>query len=384
MSDPDRFTETTTTSYSQRLANSFIRLLIGVLFFLAAFPLLWWNEGRSVDRIKMLDEGRNLVVAVSSVRNEPANDGKLIYTTGRASVDEGVTDSLFGVHEAAIKLKRTAEMYQWREQASSVSHKNLGGSETTQTTYSYEKVWAPKLINSSGFKHKAGHENPATMPYTTQVFVAPNVMLGGFKLSGSLVSHMNVFADYPVSDQTYANMTSSMRDSFRVNGAEYLSGDPANTVIGAIRIRYGIIMPTDISVVGKQAGEAIEPYMTRHGDLDLLEMGIVGADSMFTKAGDDNMLLTWGLRVGGCLAMFIGLTMVLGPLQTLADVVPFIGALVGAGAGVLAGAIALGLSFLTVAFAWVFYRPLIGIVLLLVAAGFVFGGARLVKRARKA
>ena len=42
----DHFTEVETTGYFQRIMNSLGGVVLGILLFLAAFILLYWNEGR--------------------------------------------------------------------------------------------------------------------------------------------------------------------------------------------------------------------------------------------------------------------------------------------------------------------------------------------------
>ena len=44
----DTYTETETISYGSRISSSFKGMLPGILMFLGAFPLLFWNEGRAV------------------------------------------------------------------------------------------------------------------------------------------------------------------------------------------------------------------------------------------------------------------------------------------------------------------------------------------------
>jgi len=67
--------------------------------------------------------------------------------------------------------------------------------------------------------------------------------------------------------------------------------------------------------------------------------------------------------------MFIGLSLIFKPLSTLGAVIPFLGNLLGMGLGLIAGLISFVLTLITIALAWVFYRPLLGIGLLLVAGG---------------
>ena len=83
-------------------------------------------------------------------------------------------------------------------------------------------------------------------------------------------------------------------------------------------------------------------------------------------------MLTWLLRLGGFLLMFLGLSTILKPLSVFADVLPILGDIVGIGTGIVAGLVALVCSLATIAIAWLFYRPLIGIALLVVAGFFVW------------
>ncbi len=67
----------------------------------------------------------------------------------------------------------------------------------------------------------------------------------------------------------------------------------------------------------------------------------------------------------------------------MADVLPFLGDLVGMGTAVVALALALPLSLATIAIAWVVYRPLVGIGLIVVGVGGFFGVRHLVKQMRE-
>ena len=69
------------------------------------------------------------------------------------------------------------------------------------------------------------------------------------------------------------------------------------------------------------------------------------------------------------LLMFIGLCLVFKPLSVVADVLPIFGDLVGLGTGVVSFGIAATCSLLTIAFAWIFYRPLVGVPLLVLGLG---------------
>jgi hypothetical protein len=400
----DVYNEITTVAWSRRIIGSFVGALMGFVLFFAAFPILWGNEGRSVERIRSLDQAQKLVVEASSVSIDPDNDGKLVHLTGRATTASVLSDRSFGVNESALKLKRVVEMYQWKEVKKTETINNIGGSQTKQTTYSYHKVWSSSLVNSSRFGQPQGHENPAKLPYDNREWTA-DIRLGAHRLSGPFINQIDTYETYPLSQQTYAAMDAPLQSTFKLRGGKYVSGDQSNPEIGAVRIHYEVIRPADISVIGKQNGSLIEAYDTtrggfisgiarttsdgdtnvsgilvsawrsfdasakkKAGTIALLEMGAVDAGSMFSDAADENRVSTWLWRLAGFALMSLGLVLVLGPLTTLADFIPLVGLLVGASLGLIAVLGAFVLSFLTISLAWVFYRPFIAGGLIVLAA----------------
>ncbi len=63
---PDTFSVTSSKSWGGRLMESIKSVLVGFVFFIASFPLLFWNEGRAVQTAKSLKEGLGAVVSVAS------------------------------------------------------------------------------------------------------------------------------------------------------------------------------------------------------------------------------------------------------------------------------------------------------------------------------
>ena len=87
-------------------------------------------------------------------------------------------------------------------------------------------------------------------------------------------------------------------------------------------------------------------------------------DEAFAAAEAANKTMTWILRAVGVFVLFIGFAAIFKPLSVLADVIPFIGNLVEKGTGLISFGLALMLGLLTIAVGWIFYRPLLGIGLL--------------------
>lgn len=370
MSD-DRFTEVTRQSWLSRIGNAIKGILLGLVLFVVAFVLLFWNEGRAVTTYKTLKEGGNIVVSVASDQVDPANAGRLIHMTGLADTQATLTDPAFSVSVNALKLRRVAEMYQWKESSHSETTKNMGGSTETVTEYTYSKSWSEKSINSDNFKKPYGHPNPSSMPYKSTQQVADRVTLDAFTLSPSLIRSIDSFE--PVIIDSDTPLPKTIKDTGRVyNAGFYIGVDPANPQVGDLRVTFEAVKPVEVSVIAKQVGHTFEPYIAKaRGSIELLQIGRHSAEAMIQDAQDSNTVLTWLLRLGGFICMMIGLNLFLRPLSVIADVLPIAGTIVGAGAGIVAFLIAAPASLLTIAIAWLFYRPLIGIILIAIAVGLV-------------
>mmetsp|Transcript_6182 Transcript_6182/g.13988 ORF Transcript_6182/g.13988 Transcript_6182/m.13988 type:complete len:168 (+) Transcript_6182:1142-1645(+) len=124
-------------------------------------------------------------------------------------------------------------------------------------------------------------------------------------------------------------------------------------------------------------GESFTSYSTkRGGSLLLLRSGYHTAGNLFLLAERDNIVVTWLVRFGGFLMMFLGLKMVSHPLEVVLDVIPCIGRLagdlIGGASGIMTCIVAAALSTLTIAIAWLAYRPFFSIMLLGVVGGLVY------------
>ena len=370
--DYDSFTETTSESWFGRMGKSFGSVLIGILLFLVSFPLLFWNEGRAVQTARSLTEGQGALVKPALEKVDPANDGKLVYLSGSATSDETLTDKMLNVkEEKALRLVRKAEMYQWQEKSKSETRKKLGGGTEKTTTYTYEKVWSDKPIDSSGFKKSAEHQNPKDMP-KSQDLVARQPRLGGYLLTDDLVRMITKLEPVELKEgQLPADAPATAKV---VAGKVFVGQSPANPQIGDKRVSVSVVRSTPVSVIaGQGANGQLQPYQTKAGDpILMLEDGSVAAEQMFTKAQESNATESWILRAVGFFLMFIGLCMLATPLTTLLDVIPFLGDLAGVGVAIFAFPVAALLSLTTISIAWITYRPLLGIGLLAVGVGIFF------------
>jgi hypothetical protein len=227
------------------------------------------------------------------------------------------------------------------------------------------------LLDSSRFK-ETGHDNPRSMKYESKKLEATRVAMGAHRLSGEQISKIGGAAPLEVGADTPLE-NAPRHAKVKPDGVVYVGESSDSPRIGDERISFRIVKPGPLSIIAQQTGDTFQPYQTQAGDaLLLVQDGIHAPEEMFQKAQSDNATMTWVLRVVGFALMFIGLAMAFKPLSVVADVVPFVGSLVGAGMGVFAFLIALAMSLLTVSVAWIVHRPLLGVPLLLVAAGALY------------
>ncbi len=578
------YTETTTQSWGSRLGDSIKGIVIGLILFLVAFPLLFWNEGNSVKVAQALEEGRGATVEVEDITKiNPEMNGKLVHMCGDATTEDVLKDSVFCIDHNGIMLRRSVEYFQWVEHSRSEKKKNMGGSETTVTTYTYEKKWCDRPESSANFK-EAGHDNTVFFNDAgDQEQRAESVKFGAFKFSADMINKISNEKTYSLTEykipenlkgrarvadkylyigrpvqgaasapaaalgfgqqgalaarnvaanaqqtapvdvertkleiaqlnlqvqqqqlvlqspaappvqkqaaqleitrlqqgiqqkeiivkqaeaaqakpvesvavqqaklelerqrlnlqqlqltvqnpniqpeQKQAIETSIKQRELAVQQAELkvkqaelenpapapqaqvpaapqpavqqpaplpaqqpvqtvepCSVDPANPQIGDVRVTWEAIGPKEaVSIVYVQSGDTFTPYHAKSNrDVALLGMGTQTADDLFTTAERNNVIFTWLLRAAGWFLMFIGLNMIFRPLSVLGDVVPFIGTLIGGATSTVAAVLALILSLITIAIAWIWYRPLLGITILVLAAALIVW---LIKRNRQA
>ena len=374
-------TETTTQSWTSRMGDAAKGVIVGLVLFLIGFPVLFWNEGNSVKTAKALDEGESVCVPVESIAKiDPEMEGQLVHMTGKADTKDVLSDDEFGISATAIALKRTTEMYQWVEHSKTTEKKNRGGSVTKTTTYTYSKEWVGEAIDSSSF-HEPGHDNPGGIEFPSQETRAANVTFGAFRLSERQIERIGRFQSYAFPSGYVCRVARAkvQGPTIFIPNAETRENEKnvrdvmAQPRVGDMRVNFSVVLPHDISLIAKQKGDTFVDYTAKNGKkLNYLTDGVEDAAAMFATARTNNAIMTWLIRLGGFIVMFIGLGMVFKPLSVLADVLPILGDIVEIGTGLVAGVIAFFCSLVTIAIAWIFYRPVLGILLLVGAGALIF------------
>ena len=362
----DQFTEVTTKSWGSRLLDSIKGIAFGFIFIIVSLILLWWNEGRAIHTENDLKDGKKNVVHLQSNIPVPENENKLVHLTGTVKTTDTLRDTDFSIQTNAIELKRDVLFYQWEESSEEKSEKQLGGSEKTITTYKYDKKWVSNKVNSENFKVKEGHINNCAYSFENSSLNAENVFIDSFKLSRDVINNISNFEPYQLDSISNSNSYKISSNTIYL-GSGNLENNPQ---IGDVKISFEIVKTDQlVSIISKQSNNTLVPFVGENGStINELAFGEVSANEMFKTALNDNKMLTWVLRLVGLFFCIGGLKLIFNPLVTIGDVVPFIGSILSIGTGLISTIIGIILSFVTIAIAWFFYRPIISIILISVGA----------------
>ena len=421
------YQEQKTTGYGTRVGNSFKAIGSGLIMFCIGTALLWWNEGRTVKTEKMLEEvGGSYVEMENPNKKDASLDGELICGTALATTEDSLSDAQFGVGAKAIALHRKVEYYQWVESSEEKSEDKLGGKEVTTTTYTYSKKWVSTPVESSEFKDPA-YQNKNTVLTTVGESdqYAENVSFGAYKLNETLIHRISSSegldlaisedllkdldknaqvayerfygtkkaaskaVEQPAETTVLSDSAKAVADSLKaindsiiknaVNKKDfeyvhqagnvlYFGRVPGSPEVGDVRVTFEKVVPAKVTVMAVVDGDSFKPYKAENGKrFQTLVMGKRSGDDIIEADKEANNMWLWLLRGLGVLLVIGGLKGIFGFLETLLKVVPFIANIFGWGVGVVCTIIGVAWSLIVIAIAWLFYRPILGITLLVIA-----------------
>ena len=421
------YQEQRTTGYGTRVGNSFKAIGTGFILFCIGTALLWWNEGRTVKTEKMLEEvGGSYVEMENPNKKDASLDGELICGSALATTEDSISDKQFGVGAKAIALHRRVEYYQWVEDSKESSEDKLGGKEVTTTTYTYSKKWVSQPIESSEFKDPAyQNKNMVLTTVEESEQYAENVKFGAYQLNETLI-HMissregldlNISEDMlnqldksaqtayerfygvkksakqtveqlaettvlsdsakAVADSLKAVNDSIIKNAVNKKDLEYvhLAGNvlyfgrvPGSPEVGDVRVTFEKVVPAKVTVMAVVDGDSFKAFKAKNGKrFQRLVMGKKSGDEIIDIEKETNNMLLWVFRIFGVMLVIGGLKGIFGFLETVLKVVPFIANIFGWGVGVVCTILGLVWSLIIIAIAWLFYRPILGITLLVIA-----------------
>lgn len=384
------YQERTTTSYGQRLGKSGKGIGTGFLLLIAGTVLLWINEGRAVKTTRMLNEAEKTAIHVEDVSTvNPDLDGKLIHATGQVTTSDSLTDPIFGAGAVAVRMDREVEYYQWVENKHEETKDKIGGGQETITTYTYEKEWVGRPIESAEFKDPEYKGLNFTLANVDdKIQYAENVHFGAYRMPDCLIRQMSgrdpvepVFTE-SIRNEWETSVKSVLAGRFpndstlagkeyvHVNGNVVYFGRNANIPeIGDVRVTLTKVLPREVSLIAQVYQDNLKEYKAKNGkSFSTLTMGAEDMETMFSSEHSKNSTLTWILRIAGILLIVFGLKSITAILVTLFKVLPFLASIANFGVGAICWIIGLIWSIIVIAVAWIFYRPVLGVSLLVGAA----------------
>ena len=396
------FTETRTTGYGSRLSNSCMAIPIGIILFVVATLLLWWNEGRAVHRAQDIKQVAKTAQSIGDISAaNPSLDGQLIHATGTATTNDTLTDDIFGIKTNALAIVRSAEYYQWMEQEKRESDDKFGGKREETITYTYERGWSNAPINSSKFKDPDYQDvNNVIWDIEDMRSIASNVSFGAYTLPETFIRDiiskqfadllpLTISSDNPTLKELNDNVIKSLGENVRPEAAQvkdslafvhvlgnqiYIGFNPSNPSIGDIRLTFQQLAPScNISLIAVPNNGTFSTFQAKHDNSEYeLRIGTWTLDDMIKQANEDNETITWALRILGFILTIIALKMVFSILVTLFKLVPFLASIMNLGVSLVCAVLGIVWSLVVIAIAWIFYRPLLGILLLVIAAALIY------------
>ena len=176
-----------------------------------------------------------------------------------------------------------------------------------------------------------------------------------------------------VIQRQFGGKSDSMKLVHVADNVLYYGFSPNSPAVGDVRVTWTKVMPAKISIIAKQKDNTFTSYKTKKGkSFQTLVMGTRAADEIYEGAHSSNHTLMWILRILGIFMVIGGLKGIFAFLATILKVVPFVANIIGWGVGVVCTVVGLVWSLIIIGVAWLFYRPLIGIAILAVAAALIW------------
>jgi hypothetical protein len=221
--------------------------------------------------------------------------------------------------------------------------------------------------DSEEFKEPRGHENPPK-PVKSDRFKVDEASVGIYKVDMDTIglpatTPLKLTEDNVTLDG-YQEIISD--DDFDYVFDGYGSYDKPE--IGDIRVRYSVLSPMDeVTVFGRAADEKLGPH---HGEAEKKLYRVFKGtkeDAMSALQGEYRAA-GWFGRIGVFILMWIGLMMILSPISTSLEIVPFLSDIGKGALTFIAFVIALVLTIVAT-FVFAILHNTVGLIIVIVIAG---------------
>ena len=377
--------ELTYSNWFSRIGKSIGGIIIGVVFFFGSFVLLYWNEG-GADLSKIA----KMAVDINATKDAGSDDGKLVCINGEVSANEEIGDDMMFIPSKYLLVNREAQVYAWTERKESETKKDaVGGGETTTTHYYYEKRWVSKAEDDSNFnqsekidyERKIGNKVDNTKAMERVVEdgskKVETVIMGKYTMDTSSltlpsakdVDNLEGKVDLPRLRSNYRKEIKSKYVYIRKSSGE--SGDN----VGDEKVSYSVVRyPFQGCVFGKLDGTSLKTYnvdIAMKNENTLFRLFDTDRESAIKIMHSEFVFWLWLCRIGGFLAMFIGLILIFDPISTVLDLVGMVGSVSRFLVNVILFFVSLALSIITIIVSAIAHNLIVLIIVLAVIVGLI-------------
>ncbi|CAD8096747.1 unnamed protein product [Paramecium primaurelia] len=359
--------------------------VVGIVCISFSILLLWFNERRAAINSYRLQFARQHCISLTPFQESNSKD--LIHITGQLISDELVTDKEFGVSQInCVKLYRNVEMYQW-----------VQGDNKQQ-----EQKWMDNHVEN----HFGYNNDKSKWVLKSETFLNQIVKLHQFHLEEDMKKELKTplqnvklnQANVQIAQQKYKN--SGFCRFLLQDDYIYMHQVEDQIVNGDLRICFKQVTCSDATIVARgdntklvvwQFEDTFNQTVARDYDehertccnlpvpndskpikeIYWIFQGLFTPEECFSKVVNENAMLFWVFRSIGYILIAIGTIILLSPVSFLTDFIPT-EKLTGLSFFIFGSIAALPITIFSICFSWVYYRPKIGFLMLLISI--ILGG----------
>ncbi|UBF23809.1 TMEM43 family protein [Kovacikia minuta CCNUW1] len=382
--------EVKSVSWLDEFGTALLAAILGILLFLGSFVVLVWNEGRL-----NLATVAQTAVDLSAIVNPAKAQAKLVSVTDRITATTPLGDDRFLLPGKYVVVDRTVQMYAWDEERKTERRKQLDGTETQVTIYTYETRWSSNPEKSENFKYSQNHRNPPKA-IPDQLLKVSAAKVGRYTLDMNSFSRLSerrascdstgFIAEWGEGGAIHLPQTGHLRlttQNSRISGTAIRTdhyifqgvGSPQTPQIGDIRVCYTVLpVNTQVTVFGKLNQNQITPYLHQNTPLYRLLPGT--REAAIATLQKEHTMWTWIFRGAGFLMMWFGLMLTGSPFSVFTAAIPGVGAFIESFLMASSLITAFVLSAATILLAMLLHHP----IALLLAIGVTVGTLLLFRR----
>ena len=289
---------------------------------------------------------------------DPAYQNKNMVLTTIDEAEQYAENVSFGAYKLSESLIHSISS---REGMDLAIAEDLLAQFDKSTQAAYERFY--------GVQPKTSQQQPTQQP-APQPAIPDSIRALLSDSAKAVLDSLQAVNDSIVKSMANAENKKDLQYVHQASNVLYFGRVPGSPEVGDVRVTFEKVVPAKVTVMAVVDGDSFKPYKAKNGKrFQTLVMGKKSGDEIIDAEKEANNMILWALRILGVMLVIAGLKGIFGFLETILKVVPFIANIFGWGVGIVCTVIGIVWSLIIIALAWLFYRPLLGIGLL-VLAGF--------------